>query len=335
MIVLKNESAELVLCPELGGSILRFDFQGRPVFRAAPDSTTAILDAASFPLVPFSGRIAGGQFQDAQRRISLPPNFPGRPVDPNTLHGQGWLLPWQVDHASDMSAALSLHHPPGDWPWDYRAKQSFELHATGFTQQLRLTNLDARAMPAGLGVHPFFPRNAQTLLVAQHRGEWQTTADGIPSQEVSEDRPVDWWNGAPVETRLVDTAYSGRSGDLSIVWPDRDMALSIRPSDTLPHTVIYVPPGKSFFCVEPVSHIPNAHNAGSPHEQGLVELKSGEIFEATIDFSVETVAAWQARRRGLGLRPIAHLKETQGTAHDIHPRHRPSAAFAHQEERRA
>ena len=49
-----------------------------------------VLDAASFPLVPYVNRIRGGRFTFRGREVRLAPNMAG---DPSPLHGQGWLNP--------------------------------------------------------------------------------------------------------------------------------------------------------------------------------------------------------------------------------------------------
>jgi aldose 1-epimerase len=286
LIRLSSGPFSLVLNPSLGGSIARFDCDGEPVMRPAPGKPATVLEMASFPLVPFSGRIDAGQFPDGDRTISLPPNFPGRPDDLNTIHGYGWLSSWIVAMATETSATLMLDHEPGDWPWSFRAGQRFDMTPDGFIQRLALTNTGTSPMPAGLGAHPFFPRNTRTVYGGLHSGEWGITPLGIPTTEDRRAAPRDWWQGAPVESRLVDTAYASRSGDLAIHWADRGLSLTMEPTPGLAHTLVYVPPGESFFCVEPISHIPNAHNAPDPTAQGLRWLEPGERWDESITYRV-------------------------------------------------
>src|SRR3546814_3014582 len=94
-------SLRLRLAPSAGGSITRFDVMHggieQPLLRGAEGLPDHALESACFPLVPFSNRIRGGSFTFRDRRISLRPNMTG---DPSPLHGQGWLVPWQVEEAS-------------------------------------------------------------------------------------------------------------------------------------------------------------------------------------------------------------------------------------------
>ena len=269
----------LELAPGLGGSIMRFDWRGMPLFRTARG--LSILDVACFPLVPFSNRIAHGRFMAGDREVRLDPNFPGSD-HPHTLHGFGWLSEWAVIAAQPHSAILKYSHVPGNWPWPYRSRQMIELGEEGLRMALSVVNLGDSPMPAGLGFHPFLPCNAATVYRGLHRAEWQTDAECIPVTCDRHPDAFDWWDGKPVQSRHVDTAYADREGPLWVVWPDRGVGLLIEPSADLGTTVVFVPPGGDFFCVEPVSHVTDAHNRSqgselrwlAPGEAMTVELKA-------------------------------------------------------------
>jgi aldose 1-epimerase len=285
MIRLETETIALWLAPEMGGSVVRFRYRGQDVFRDGTGART-VLETSSFPLVPFAGRIADSRFNWRGKPVALTPVFPGDPASRHAIHGHGWLSAWAVTSADAASAEIVLDHAADDWPWTYRATQRFALTDHGFTLRMSVTNQGAEPMPAGMGPHPYFPRNDRTMLRALHRSEWQTDGAGLPLRPQAHARAIDWWNGAPVESRLVDTAYGDREGDIEIIWPDRQLYLTIRPSDELPHTVVYVPPGADFFCVEPISHVPNALNAPDPAALGIRTLELGETWSAAIGFEV-------------------------------------------------
>ena len=67
----------------------------RPILRECHTVRENVLDASSFPLVPYVNRIRGGAFTFRDREVRLAPNMDG---DPSPLHGQGWLNRWNVDH---------------------------------------------------------------------------------------------------------------------------------------------------------------------------------------------------------------------------------------------
>ena len=143
-ITLTAHALELSLSPSIGGSISRFDWVGGggrvPILRKCNSCTENVLEAASFPLVPYVNRIRGGKFAFRGRDITLAPNMAG---DPSPLHGQGWLSPWRVDDASASEARLSFHHQPGEWPWAYRAEQHFALDDGGLSLNVSCRNLSS------------------------------------------------------------------------------------------------------------------------------------------------------------------------------------------------
>lgn len=268
----------LLLAPERGGSILAFEWQGEALFR--PACGPSILDVACFPLVPFSNRIAFGRLQADGRDVQLGPNFPGSD-HPHTLHGYGWLSPWTVESYDACGAIIRHHHSAGDWPWSYYAEQQFELAEDGLTIALSVTNLSDSSMPAGLGLHPYFPSEPDAVYHGLHRGEWQNDDDCLPQRLDVRDCAIDWWQGGDVSEREVDTVYTDRKGPLSIFWPSRDLSLQISPGHALPHTVIYAPRDQKFFCVEPVSHSTNDLNSAS---SSMKWLAPGESFVVATSF---------------------------------------------------
>jgi aldose 1-epimerase len=251
-----------------------------------PFAGGSVLDTACFPLVPFSNRIAHGRFAWGGRDISLAPNFPGSD-HPHPLHGFGWLAPWEVVAVGSRHARLLHRHRGGAWPWPYRAEQELGLSETGLVHTLRVSNLGESAMPAGLGFHPYFPRNARTQYRGLHRAEWETSPDGLPVRLEVAAAAQDWWHGSPVASRSVDTVYEGREGSLDICWPDRATRLTIEPCPLLAFTVVYVPPDAGFFCVEPVSHPTDAMNR-SPATMRL--LGPGATLQAEVRYAARTSA---------------------------------------------
>jgi aldose 1-epimerase len=140
-------------------------------------------------------------------------------------------------------------------------------------------------MPAGLGIHPYFPRTAGTRYRGMHRGEWTTGSDGLPLSLEDSDRARDWGNGRPVGSRIVDTLYSGREGALTIDLPESALRVTMQPSPNLPCTAVYVPDSSDFFCVEPVSHATNAVNS-MVRGGDMVWLEPQDWLEARVDLSV-------------------------------------------------
>ncbi len=280
MIELRAGETRVTLCPQMGGGVLSFSWRGRDVFRPTREPEGP-LDLASFAMLPFVGRITDGRFCVDGQNVQLPVNAPE--VDPaNAIHGHGWLAPWR---ATTEAARVHLiyDHLSDAWPWAYRAEQILEVDDLGLTHTLVLTNISQTPMPAGMGLHPYFPRNGQTQLHALLRGEVNAPPDGIDMR----DQGRDWWAGAAVSSRVVDRAYAFRQGDMTLTWPDRRLRLLIIPTEDYPHTVVYAPAGADFVCVEPISHLPDALNSAAPQSvTGLKWLAPGARWQASVRFQV-------------------------------------------------
>lgn len=266
MIELSDGDYRLQVAPDRGGSILRLDWKGMPLLR--PTGGPSVMDTACFPLIPFSNRIANGRFTLGDHDVTLSPNFPGSD-HPHPLHGFGWLAEWDVVEADAKTVRMRHAWPGGEWPWPYRAEQVFALSPEGLSIGLSISNLSYSPMFAGLGFHPYFLRDAETVYHGLHRGEWRNHEDCLPNNLVMVPGARDWWEGQPVASRVVDTVYAGREGALTIRWPSRGLQVQLLPSANLSETVVFSPPGESYFCVEPVSHATNVINepttALSPH----------------------------------------------------------------------
>ena len=280
-IVIEADDYALAINPEIGGSLSAFRWRGHDIMRSAVGD--GVLDSSCFPLVPFSNRIAGSRFEFGGRTVQLTPNHPTAPQEP-VLHGFGWTSHWDVVEKSDRHAIIGLEYREGPWPWQFRARAEYALDASGLRASLSIRNLADSPMPAGLGFHPYFPRTPQTVYRGLHHGEWQVDEACLPLGLKRHSQPRDWWGGQPVDTRIVDTVYAGREGHLDIIWPERKLVARISPSDELDCTVIYVPQGEDYFCVEPVSHATDAINR-MPDQGGMRTLAPGEQW--TVSMSIE------------------------------------------------
>ena len=249
--------------------------------RPAPANPASPLQAASFAMVPFFSRIADGP-EAGGRRARLAPAGHGFS---HAIHGFGWLSLWSVEECS--ATAVQLLHDNGGlpaqlWPWRYRAVQRLELDADGLHIALSLTNIDEVPMPAGLGLHPFFPAGGLCL---------ETTADamhvmdaaGLPCAADARAPALDAFrNGKPLPCGL-DNIFEGWSGRALLRWPHGRLALTAAGCDFL---CVYSPPDAGFVCVEPVTHTTNAARFGPVPwgRSGARTLLPGETMTIAVHF---------------------------------------------------
>lgn len=277
LLRLASADLELLLAPATGGSIAALRWRGIDVLRSG-DPASGPLALGCFPLVPFSNRIASGRFVAGGKAVALPVNFhtAGRP---ETIHGFGWQSAWAIAEAGDAEARLIHDHAGGDWPWPYRAEQQFALSGDALMLTLSLTNYGASPMPAGLGLHPYFPRSGAQLDLPV-TGMWENDAKNLPSRWLPCPEPPQWFGGGDI-----DHSFTGRAGPIMIRWPGH--RLTMTPDAALGHTIVYVPAGADYFCVEPVSHLTNAVNRPeAAADTGLKWLESGESWSLTTCFAL-------------------------------------------------
>lgn len=269
----------------VGGSITRWSCGRAELMRPRAESAIGPMEAACFPLVPYANRIAQGQFRFGGRDVTIAPNLTAQR---HPLHGEGWLATWQVKTLSDTRIELELHGGGGEWPWPYAAEQTILLDEKGLTLRLGIQNLSASASPIGFGIHPYFPNAGQARLTANVTGVWLTDAEFLPTVQAEGARFADWRAGAAVRgAELIDHCYSGWDGRAEISLSPNGPLIRMTADEALGFLHIYAPPGEAFFCVEPVSHRPDALNAADPQAAGIRVLAPKERIESEVRFDVE------------------------------------------------
>ena len=258
-LTLRAGELELQLEPATGGCIARFDRLGthgrQPLLRGVSGKLENVLQAACFPLVPFANRIRVGHFDCAGRRVRLTPNMAG---DASPLHGQGWLASWQAIAVQETRATLGFRHHAGEWPWDYEATQCFDLKPDRLEITLSCRNLSSEPMPCALGLHPYFPCNANTRLDTTVESVWTVDADVLPVANVPAQGRYS------LQRRLIcgqglDNGFDGWNGTASITWADPPSGLLIRCTDAKRFQV-YSPLEGGVFVAEPVQNANAALN---------------------------------------------------------------------------
>lgn len=294
MIELRRGGLRAVVLPAAGGGLARLDWRGTPVLRPAPEGVERPLPGqlACFPLVPWSNRIAPGGFEFEGRRIALAPTREGEPCP---IHGDGWRLPWQIESQDEGSAVLALDCRDGS-PFAFTAAMRYALSDDALCVTLRVVNRGMRPLPFGLGLHPWMPYPDDARLQARADGVWLSGADKLPAQRVA--LPPAWnYSGAaprPLPPDGVDNAFTGWDGRARIDWPARKLRLEIDAD--MAYFILYAPPGKDFFCFEPVDHPVNAHNLpGGAQANGLTVLSPGQALSRTVVFAVEELLGTEGR----------------------------------------
>lgn len=288
MVEIESDTWSALVDPQ-AGQLLALRQCGIDVLRPAPQlrqrtgtqtgHAAAAIDVAAFVMAPFAGRIANGAFvwRGANIRLARGPH------EPHAIHGHAWQRPWNTVSASPNSITLAQSWSgAGDqshWPWAYHLEQQLSLQPAGLSVRLALTNCGSSDMPAGLGWHPYFPRNdAQLTLPATHL--WRVDSEVLPVHREPLSNATLLRSGEPVTGTRYDNPLQLDDGWTELYWPDLAQRLRLRWSHAgaARFAVVFNHPDENCFCVEPVTHIPNMVNLTEPVDcSGLVALSPGAL----------------------------------------------------------
>jgi len=293
-------SARVVIAPAIGGSIAAFQCDGEAILRPTPESALAegaVRRFACFPLIPFSNRIADATLHWAGREYALT-----RYVDaePHAIHGNGWQRAWSVTRREPSRLAIELEHDASgtrarEWPFPYRARQRFALIADALAVTLELgldiENTGSDAFPFGLGWHPYFDRDAGTEVGFAARGVWHTDRSRLPTEMLAVPPQWNFETPRPIGATTLDNCFTGWRPPATVRWPARKLTAKIAADRACDYLVVFVPSdkseGRSFFAVEPVTHMTDAFNrASEDRDTGTRVLAPGASFSCTMSISV-------------------------------------------------
>jgi aldose 1-epimerase len=290
---------DVALAPAAGGSIARFTITRNGVVTdvmrpAVPEALAARdpLGMASFPMIPYCGRVARAQFEFDGETHQLDRNFGD---SPHAIHGNAWQRPWAVtEHGADR-AELVLDHDAGalprEWPYSYQARQRFTLTAEALRVAIEVTNRDRRPMPLSFGLHPYFPMTPQAALTTKVEGIWESDEGMLPTGIVPVPRDIDFAAGRRLVDVTVDNCFAGWEGRAVLHRPGVGLTIEIASGPPFTQFVVYTPPHREYFCAEPQSAAPDAINlaARGVKETGLLVLPPGKAARAETVFTVKAL----------------------------------------------
>lgn len=282
MLTLSAGESSIVVAPEFGAGLTGWLLGPTPLLRRALPQ--AVLEGdphamACFPLLPYGNRLGHARFHWSGTEYTISRNFGDQP---HAIHGVGWQRPWTVAEVSPQAVTMTLDHQPDEaWPFAFRATVAYALSAAALTVTIALTNRHHAPAPAGIGLHPFFPKADGPTLRFVATGAWQNSSDCLPLRHAAP--PPEWRHDQPrsiAESRL-DNCFTGWSG--SAVIQTGPATLRIEASDEFRNLQVFTPSWADFFCVEPVSHVPDALNRTDlPDDQAMRVLQSGDTLRGWI-----------------------------------------------------
>lgn len=288
--------SRVAVAPDVGGAIVSYEWNRQAVLRpTTPGAMKSgdVRDFASYPLVPFSNRIAHAALHWQGATYALDRYLAGHP---HAIHGNGWQRAWTVVARAPQRATLELVHGATgaralEWPFPYRVRQSFAVADDELALTLEIENTGSEPFPFGLGWHPFFPRTAETLLSFRAAKVWQTDATHLPTRLEAVPEAWDFSTPRPIDDAVMDHCFADWRPPASVRWPDRGLAVSIAADAACGYLVVYAPRGADYVALEPVTHMTDAFNRANAgaHDTGTRVLAPGAAFSCTMHLSVSEI----------------------------------------------
>lgn len=267
-------------------------------------------------LVPYANRIRGKlgadrvtlQTQIQGERVVLPANWRGKErfAEPHAMHGLILERAMdQVDLQADANEArvtgvLNAGDFKNHWPSEARVTVSNTLRPESFAFTVTVENTGKKAMPVGIGWHPYFRllsgnrQQARLHIPAKQRLEVNNYDDVFPTGKLLPLADTSYDFSAPggreLDTQFLDDTFvnlqRGADGALVAEIIDPAARLGLRIRTTSPQVKayqVYAPVDKAFVAFEP------QYNFGDPfsaiwkgRDTGMVVLQPGQDTAYTV-----------------------------------------------------
>lgn len=283
MIHLETSNLRLDLRPEAGACVWSMEFHGgagwRPVLVPNPGETDGALNSGLFWMLPFANRARQNRLHNLQLNANT--------AEPLALHGCAWSQAWHVESTREGYVQLSLSCRPPDVPFPFSARLHLQLDGATFRALVRLRNEATHSIPAGLGVHPYFPRLPRTTLQFEASHFFLEGPDQLPTDAITLPPELDFSKTSPLPQTWRNNAYGGWKGNAVIRQPDLGYEILMQTQAGMRELMLYTAPGLARFALEPQSHTSGATLEDSPKPQvGLAVLQPAQILSGEVSFTL-------------------------------------------------
>ena len=290
---LDNDRLRCSITPRAGASIvdlsLRLGDPWVPILRPTPEEVLRRGDSAemsSYVLLPYSNRIGDARFSFEGKTFELRPNTP----EGHTIHGEVRDRPWRVEEGDSDHIRLHLRSrdlPDLNFPFPFDATLTYAIDGLSLRIDCTLTNSGPSRMPAGMGHHPYFSRTLadpteEVEVRAAFDLEYEGLVPTLPGGPIGPQH--DFRASRALGEQIVDCCFGGWDGRAEIFWPGSKVLAEMDCDPPLRHVILFTPPGKPYFALEPVSHANNGFNllADGDAGCGVVVLEPGASLEAGV-----------------------------------------------------
>jgi len=253
---------DLAVMPSCGARVVSLRLSERDVLRPALPcalDTAYVYGFAAFPLMPYSGPIFGGGFSFGGRFHSLARNVP---TEPSATHGEAWISAWRIESSQPDRLSLVFDYEPGPdrFPFPWRGRIEYALDGAAFLTRMTLANTGRTPMPAGMGMHPYFPVVPGATLAFGHGDVWPPDSpEAVCLGPAAPPPGLDFRNGQEILGRGLDRCFDDWDGRAVLTMPDGS-ATTVEADPVFGKLQLYDAWDYPYICIEPVTNANDGYN---------------------------------------------------------------------------
>ncbi|MGH7132561.1 MAG: hypothetical protein ACREJO_11505 [Phycisphaerales bacterium] len=289
---------------EHGGSLLGLEYRPphddgrwlRVISRNVPGEEPAS-KPPSFTMAPWTNRIRDARFtfRGVTHRLRV------SSADGTAIHGDVRARPWAIIDRTPVSASLgfdSRRFADVNFPFPFTSKIRFDLSTGALRIDLSVTNIGDNPIPAGCGIHPYFPRllsgvDEPVEMTAPSTGRYPVN-QSLPIGPAQRDKLTEHFAGLrPIPETEINDVFAGYGGWAKAVWPKSRVAMEMSSSPNLGHLVLFAPRNKAggpepYFAIEPLTMTNDGFNLMEKGWMGtgVAVLEPGQSLDTWITFAV-------------------------------------------------
>lgn len=285
LIILQNKYLYFEVSPEMGASVIKFQDKktSEDIFRPFPKTKKITQKncyfSGYFLTVPYFGAIQKNTFFYEDKYITLPRTHP---LEPDTIHGEGWISEWKIKKKTKTSVELIYYHNgKKGFPHKYQVFQKFKLIKKSLRVSAQLKNLDHLSFECGIGFHPWFNITDKSKIFLNNFKYIKNSKKNFNIKNFSSSNSLD------LNKFKIDKTFLDWNGKSKLVLSNK-IKLEIINKKNIKNLHVYSPAEENFFCVEPVTNVGDSFKIKkySKIYNGLHQLKKNKKFEAAVEFKL-------------------------------------------------
>ena len=285
---IENNNLYLEYNPNIGGSIFKFQAKINNkkynIFRSYNKRATKKYSSyfsGYFSTIPYFGVIRKNSLLYKNKYVSLQRTHP---LEPDTIHGEGWVNKWTIIKKNKNSVSLKFtHHGKKSFPFKYETIQRFKLIKNSLEIKVTINNKDNKAFDCGIGFHPWFNIDKKSRIFSNTYKYLEIHNNkNVKIKKLLQNKKAFDFNKINI-----DETFINWNGNTKLIL-NKLIKIFIKNKKNVKNLHIYSPKNENFFCVEPVTNIRDAYycKKNNIKNHGLKNLKPKKTFEAAVIFKI-------------------------------------------------